>query len=161
MPDDTISEGAGLADLSREVAGNAAAASSDQLLEEDYSGRSTMIGRLRWAADPRLRRHAKTVAASMRLLWHDLIVHGVFDRGGERCQDCGRDYPRWAATDQDWNEVVGVPWGLLCPRCFVERWRAEAEEARGLLYAWVDASDQSLDKWWGTVSAFLARTEPK
>jgi hypothetical protein len=82
--------------------------------------RSEILGRLRWACGPR-RAHAKDRTARWRLLWHDFVVHGMFNRGGERCQDCGHDYPAWRASDEDWYRVVGGPGGLLCPACFGDR----------------------------------------
>jgi hypothetical protein len=62
----------------------------------------------------------------MRLLWHDFIVHGLLDRGSERCEDCGRptDWETgepWHTTNEEWERVMGGPWGLLCRPCFASR----------------------------------------
>lgn len=80
-----------------------------------------MLGRLRWAA--RTARHAEplTLAARLRLLWHDFVVHGLFNKGGERCQDCGRDTGGWHIDDDEWIAVMGYPSGLLCRPCFNRR----------------------------------------
>lgn len=80
-----------------------------------------MAGRLRHAA--RCARHAKpvTFAARLRLLAHDFLLHGLLNRGAERCQDCGHDYPLWYADTVDWTRVLGCPGGLLCPSCFLRR----------------------------------------
>jgi hypothetical protein len=57
------------------------------------------------------------LAARARLFWHDFVIHVLFE-GGERCQDCGRDYVLWEAPTSLYVEVHGSPWGLLCPGCF-------------------------------------------
>lgn len=85
---------------------------------------SHRIGRLRWAAETARHAEPKSFAARLRLLWHDFVIHGLFDRGGERCQDCGRDYDWWHADDKQWERVQGGPWGLLCRPCFNGRARS-------------------------------------
>ena len=77
-------------------------------------------GRLGWAI--RLRRHpryvpGRSVVGRTRLLWHDFIFHPLFE-GGERCQDCGRDYVLWHAPTDLYERVHGSTAGLLCPKCF-------------------------------------------
>lgn len=82
-------------------------------------------GRLGWAA--RTARHAepKTFGARLRLLRHDFILHGLLNRGGERCQDCGRPTSpggvTWRTTNEEWTRVMGGPTGLLCRPCFAAR----------------------------------------
>lgn len=82
---------------------------------------SHLLSRLGWAW--RTARHAEPLSfdARLRLLWHDFVLHGLVNRGGERCQDCGRDYPAWWANDAEWIDVMGYPSGLLCQRCFDRR----------------------------------------
>lgn len=72
--------------------------------------------RLGWAI--RMKRRPRSAAGMLRLLWHDFVTHGLFGPGGERCQDCGRDYPLWHADGDLWDRVHGGPGGLLCPHCF-------------------------------------------
>lgn len=76
---------------------------------------SGVIGRLRWAAGMRRR---KSPSAYVRLFWHDFVIHAVLNRGGERCQRCGRGYVLWHAPTDLWLRVHGSPAGLLCPGCF-------------------------------------------
>jgi hypothetical protein len=80
-----------------------------------------VIARLCWAARTAYYAQPKSLAARLRLLWHDFIIHTLCNRGGERCQDCGRDFPLWRADDVQWNRVMGGPWGILCAACFYER----------------------------------------
>ena len=42
------------------------------------------------------------------------------DRGGERCQNCGRayEYVWWCSDQALWNEIIGGEGGLLCIDCF-------------------------------------------
>ena len=82
---------------------------------------SSVIGRLGWAAGMRRRRKPAVWA---RLAWHDFIVHGLRNRGGERCQECGRGYPLWRAPDNLYALVHGTTAGLLCPACFDRKARA-------------------------------------
>jgi len=88
------------------------------------------LGRLRFAV--RAARHARptSVAGRLRLLWHDFMLHGLLNRGTERCQDCGGDYPLWFAEDAEWRRVLGAPSGLLCPTCFIRRGGAVAYGGR-------------------------------
>jgi hypothetical protein len=79
-------------------------------------------GRLSWAWG--IRRHPRSPVAWLRLVWHDFIAHGVLNRGGERCQECGRGYVLWRAPDALYEDVHGSCGGLLCPACF-ERQAAE------------------------------------
>lgn len=80
-----------------------------------------MLGRLGYAC--RMARHGKpkTLGARLRLLGSDFVIHGLLNRGGERCQDCGRRYPLWHADDMEWERVAGCAAGLLCPNCFLRR----------------------------------------
>jgi hypothetical protein len=80
--------------------------------------------RLRWAL--RQHRRPRTLAGLARLCWHDFVIHVLFE-GGERCQDCGRSYAPWLASDSLYREVYGSLRGLLCPLCFSRR-----AEAKGL-----------------------------
>jgi hypothetical protein len=75
-----------------------------------------MAERLRWVLG--MKRRPRSLAAWVRLAWHDFVVHGLFDNGCERCQDCGRDYPLWHAEGDLWERVHGTYGGLLCPSCF-------------------------------------------
>jgi hypothetical protein len=79
-------------------------------------------GRLGWAARTHRHAHPRSIAARMRLLWHDFVIHGLFE-GSERCQDCGRDYVLWEAPNDLYREVHGSPHGLLCPDCFARQAR--------------------------------------
>lgn len=74
-------------------------------------------GRLGWALRTHRHAHPRSVRARVRLLWHDFVIHGLFE-GGERCQDCGRDYVLWNAETDLYVRVHGNPGGLLCPSCF-------------------------------------------
>lgn len=80
---------------------------------------STTMGRLAWAC--RMRRRPRTVVGYLRLLRHDFVTHGLFGPGGERCQDCGCDYPLWWAEGDLWESVFGTDGGLSCPGCFDRR----------------------------------------
>ena len=57
-----------------------------------------MRGRLRYAFGQASQGSPRSGLARLRLLWHDFIVHALLNRGGERCQDCGRDYPIWPSS---------------------------------------------------------------
>jgi hypothetical protein len=83
-----------------------------------------LFGRFRWAL--RTARHAepKTHGARLRLLWHDFVRHALLNRGGERCQDCGRPTGGWLTTNEHWLRVVGSSSGLLCRPCFDAREQA-------------------------------------
>lgn len=37
------------------------------------------------------------------------------------CQSCGGINPVWSADNELWNKVVGSPYGILCPTCFVKK----------------------------------------
>jgi hypothetical protein len=74
------------------------------------------FGRLLWAI--RTRRQPRSSAGYLRLVWHDFVTHGLFDAGGERCQDCGRDYVLWSAPTALYAMVHGSTRGPLCPWCF-------------------------------------------
>jgi hypothetical protein len=80
-----------------------------------------MSARLRWAL--RTARYAapETLAARLRLLWHDFVIHALLNRGHERCQDCGRRTGGWHTSNEHWLRVVGSPSGLLCLPCFDAR----------------------------------------
>lgn len=79
-----------------------------------------MIGRLRWAL--RMRQvPAKGLPARLRLLFNDVVLHGLFNRGQQRCEDCGRAYPLWRTTDDEWEAVMEGPAGILCESCFSSR----------------------------------------
>jgi hypothetical protein len=54
----------------------------------------------------------------LRLAFHDFILHGLLNKGGERCQGCGRGYPLWHTEGELWEQVHGRYGGLLCPACF-------------------------------------------
>ena len=86
------------------------------------------FGRLRWAF--RTKRHPRSLAGHLRLLWHDFVIHVLFE-GGERCQDCGCDYVLWEADCDLYERVHGGPGGLLCPRCFSRQARE-----KGLRLIW-------------------------
>lgn len=73
------------------------------------------LGRFAWAA--RNRRQPTSLAGLLRLWWHDFVIHPLFE-GGERCQDCGHDYPLWHAEGNLWERIRGTTGGLLCPTCF-------------------------------------------
>lgn len=92
-----------------------------------------MIGRLGYALHQR--RRPRTAAAWLRLAWHDFITHALLNRGGERCQDCGRGYPLWRAGNDLYVEVVGNDGGLFCPSCFGRR--AEAQGIVVQYRAWI------------------------
>jgi hypothetical protein len=79
---------------------------------------SAALGRLRWALRTAWHAEPKTPTARLRLLWHDFVIHGLLDRGQERCQDCGRPTGDWHTTNECWLRVVGSPFGLLCRSCF-------------------------------------------
>lgn len=77
---------------------------------------SGVWGRWSWARS--MKRRPRTPIGWLRLAWHDFVVHGLLDCGGERCQDCGRDYVLWRAPDDLYEQVHGTAAGLLCPMCF-------------------------------------------
>lgn len=74
--------------------------------------------RFQFAVRHARRTSARSAAAWLRLTWHDFIVHALLNRGGERCQECGRSYLLWMAPDELYVEVHGNSGGNLCPRCF-------------------------------------------
>lgn len=80
--------------------------------------------RLKWAARSTWHGRPRTLPARLRLLYADFILHGLFGPGGERCQDCGRDYPLWHVEGDLWERVHGKYGGLLCPTCFDRQARA-------------------------------------
>lgn len=49
--------------------------------------------------------------------------------GGEilPCGDCGGSTRCWFAPNDLWNRVVGSPYGMLCPNCFIDRAEAAGE----------------------------------
>ncbi len=50
----------------------------------------------------------------------------------EFCHECGIRQPVvWTARDELWREVVGGPYGVLCPGCF-----DKAAVAKGLFLRW-------------------------
>lgn len=71
----------------------------------------------------RQRRRPRSLAALVRLWWHDLVIHVLFE-GRECCQDCGRGYVQWHAPPYLYGEVHGSLYGLLCPACFARQARA-------------------------------------
>lgn len=75
-------------------------------------------GRLHWAATWTLHARPRSLPARLRLLWHDFVLHGLLNRGVERCQDCGRAYDFWHAENAVWRRVMGSEGGLLCQPCF-------------------------------------------
>jgi hypothetical protein len=89
---------------------------------------SSVWGRLRYAVHQR--RRPRTLAGWLRLAWHDFIVHALCDRGGERCQDCGRDYPLWRAPDKLYKLTILSDGGLFCPACFSDRAEAKGFHIR-------------------------------
>lgn len=78
------------------------------------------IKRLRYSM--RVKRHPRSLSGLLRLWWHDFVIHPLFE-GGERCQDCGRDYVLWRAPDDLYEVVIGSNRGLFCPACFDRRSR--------------------------------------
>lgn len=78
-------------------------------------------GRFRWSCKTARHAEPRTLAARLRLLWHDFALHALLHRGSERCQDCGRAFDLWRATDAEWQRVMGGPYGVLCLRCFRQR----------------------------------------
>lgn len=89
------------------------------------------VGRVGYALRSIRLAEPRTTAARLRLAWHDLIVHALLHKGGERCEDCGRAYPLWFADDDDWRRTLGGPGGLLCPTCFIAR-GGQAAHRRGV-----------------------------
>ncbi len=83
--------------------------------------KSHMFGRIQWACKTARRAKPGSFTARCRLLWHDFIVHGIFDKGTERCQACGKDYDWYNVPNEEWNVVMGGPGGLLCYSCFLKR----------------------------------------
>jgi hypothetical protein len=61
---------------------------------------------------------------------HKQLFHGLMNiitgliksakvSGGEsECNECGGHNPIWSAENDLWNDVVGSPYGILCPVCF-------------------------------------------
>ena len=92
---------------------------------------SELLGRLRWAGRTARVARPRTVAGRLRLLWHDFVTHALLNRGGERCQDCGRPYPLWWACDVLYEKIVGDLGGLFCPWCISQR-----AETAGLVLKW-------------------------
>ena len=79
------------------------------------------LGRLGYAFHCARHGKPKTLAARLRLLWHDVVLHGLLNRGHERCEDCGRPTGGWRTSNERWQRVMGGPWGLLCQPCFAVR----------------------------------------
>ena len=77
--------------------------------------------RFRWACRMARYNRPRSAVARLRLLWHDFVLHVLLNRGSERCQECGRDYPLWRADDAAWVAVMGSSAGLLCERCFIAK----------------------------------------
>jgi hypothetical protein len=82
---------------------------------------SEVVRRTVWALRTAWHAEPKTFAARLRLLWHDFVIHGLLNRGHERCQDCGRPTKDWHTSNDRWRKVVGSPSGLLCEPCFKVR----------------------------------------
>jgi hypothetical protein len=86
-----------------------------------YGWLTHTLGRLRYAVKATVNGRPKTLMAKLRLIWHDFVIHGLLDRGTERCQDCGRDYALWHADDDEWAKIMDGPGGLLCAACYMAR----------------------------------------
>jgi hypothetical protein len=86
----------------------------------------------RWAFGD-FRRHRPV--AALRTLWWTLVRGHI----GEACQECGRPYLLWHATDDIYGQVTGnwphsdgeAGGGLFCPACF-----DRLAEAKGILTIW-------------------------
>jgi hypothetical protein len=101
-----------------------------------------MKGRLVYA----IRQHRRRIPTVwLRLAFHDFISHAMLNRGGERCQDCGRDYVLWRAPTELYVElyveIIGSSTGLYCPVCFDRHARA-----KGIIIDFVAAVFRRIDK---------------
>lgn len=58
-------------------------------------------------------RQRRWAALARALYWTVIRLHG-----SELCEQCGRSYVTWHATQPLWERVRTSSSGLLCPRCF-------------------------------------------
>jgi hypothetical protein len=78
--------------------------------------------RLRYVS--RIKYRPRSTLALLRMLWSDLVLHVLLNRGSETCEDCGSfTYALWSAPDELWRAVStgGSSSGLLCYECFSRR----------------------------------------
>jgi hypothetical protein len=75
----------------------------------------SFTSRLNWSIHQK--REPVSFLGLLRLWWVDFIIHPLFE-AGEHCQDCGRSYVLWHASDELYQKVHGSLGGLLCPKCF-------------------------------------------